>query len=275
MIEALIFTVGVSVGVIGTGIVVFQRKVRGNLGFGGLKTHSSLKSRYAVVGELTSGLVHDMGNPLATIQLSLESLERVIKEKENNSLACDGYLQRAKRALQSLKNLITIVQKQIQTHNDRYSFQIRPLLEEASFLLEFRGRQQGLLINIFCEPSLCLYGNPLSFSRVVTNLLANAFDAYSFLQRVKSSNPKKISLKVEENDGMVYLTVRDWASGVKAKSFDRVFSPLQTSKLADKGTGVGLALCRSIVEAEFGGVIILDGKKGQGTTVVVTIPKQR
>jgi two-component system NtrC family sensor kinase len=237
-------------------------------------TSLGLESPYTVIGELTSGLMHDMGNPLATINLSLESLQGNLAHKDELKSKNELLIERAKRALQVVQNLIAIIQKQIKSQTDEYFFLLRPVLEEASFLIEFRRMEQGISVDITCDSNLGIVGNPLSFARIITNLLANACDAYGILQTTKRNTAKSISIKVEDKDEMLYITVQDWASGVADIALDDVLVPLKTTKTIDKGTGVGLTLCRKIVESEFSGVIELDSKKGQGTTVVVTIPKK-
>lgn len=121
------------------------------------------------------------------------------------------------------------------------------------------------------EP-LQLYGNPVKFNQLVLNLIANAIDAY---ETVEKSRKREIGIRLYRKDDAVCLTVQDWGSGIAAAHLGHIFEPYFTTKTAEKGTGIGLFVCKNVTEQEFGGRIEVTSTEGVGTTFTVTLPLAR
>jgi two-component system, NtrC family, nitrogen regulation sensor histidine kinase NtrY len=110
---------------------------------------------------------------------------------------------------------------------------------------------------------LFMYADKTHMNRLFTNLLTNAVDACS---EARSCNVS-IHEKIEEND--VIISIIDNGEGIPAGMKSRIFTPNFTTKTS--GTGLGLAMCKSIVE-QAGGSIWFDTKEGEGTTFIVRLP---
>ncbi len=114
--------------------------------------------------------------------------------------------------------------------------------------------QQELLVNI----------NPLLFDWVVENLLKNALDAME--------GKGQISAKVTENEDFVFIDISDSGKGIPKKNFKSVFLPGYSTK--KRGWGLGLSLCKRIVENYHNGrIFVLSSKEGKGTTFRIQLPK--
>jgi two-component system sensor histidine kinase AtoS len=107
--------------------------------------------------------------------------------------------------------------------------------------------------------------DPLQIREVFSNVLNNAFDALS-------GDGGEIEIISSLTDDCVKVSIRDTGAGVEEEFLERVFEPFFTTKA--KGTGLGLTVCRQIVELH-GGQISLDSRRGEGTTVTVILPRAR
>jgi two-component system sensor histidine kinase HydH len=107
--------------------------------------------------------------------------------------------------------------------------------------------------------SLCL--DPQLMQRVFTNLILNAFQAMP--------EGGTLAINAAASDGAVFITVEDTGVGIRADIKDKLFSPLFTSKA--KGTGLGLAVCKRIIELHYG-TISVESDEGCGARFVVKLP---
>jgi signal transduction histidine kinase len=115
--------------------------------------------------------------------------------------------------------------------------------------------------NIFVEDSATVVVDPAMIRRVLVNLVSNAIQAM----------PKggKLTLRASRSDGKTLIRVRDTGNGMTQEVMEKLFQPLFTTKA--KGTGFGLPVCKRLVEAH-GGEIVVESEPGKGTIFTITIP---
>ncbi len=215
--------------------------------------------RFAEFGRMASGLLHDLANPLSSISLNIEHVESQ-GQSESLKKARDG-IQRMERFIQSAR-------KQVQQQKNKVTFAPDTEIQQVIDVLTHKAREAKLVIDFTPSDEAHLYGDPIKFQQVVTNLLANAIDAY---EDITLPN-RHILLTVKNHDHSVQLKVTDQGVGIAPHHLPRIFDPFFTTKSADKGTGIGLSICKEIVEKEFKGTITVQSKRGIGTTFFVTVP---
>ena len=110
-----------------------------------------------------------------------------------------------------------------------------------------------------------IWMRPNQIQQVVFNLVSKALDS------VKETRKKEIRVDISRKGGFVQLAISDTGRGIPAEQRDKVFEPFYTTKPAGQGTGLGLFITRSIVEAH-GGSIVCESEVGKGTTVKVLFP---
>ena len=111
-------------------------------------------------------------------------------------------------------------------------------------------------------------GNPIHIKQIVDNILKNAIDS------MENSPEKCFHLETCVEDKAVLIRISDTGEGIEKENIDKIFSPDFTTKAIGKGTGLGLASVKTMVEA-YSGDIRVQSKKGKGTTFVVKIPVAR
>jgi CheY-like chemotaxis protein/anti-sigma regulatory factor (Ser/Thr protein kinase) len=131
----------------------------------------------------------------------------------------------------------------------------------------WRGRRRTdhapISVQVHCESSLWVAGDPTQLREVVTNLVKNSMDALG-----KGGH---IWVSAATREGKVRVRVQDDGSGIAAEHLPRIFDPFFTTK-GDRGTGLGLYLSQQIAERH-GGTITVDSRTGQGTIVTLTLPR--
>ncbi len=232
-----------------------------------LKAHQERlvhSERMAAVGSLTSGIAHELNNPLNNIGLTTEALVTDFGE-----LSDDEKLQ---------------MLGQISTQVERASATVRQLLD---FTRKDQPAFTRLAVGPLLESTLKLIGNELSLAKVEARLrvaegLPEVLGSPRSLQQVFlnlclngiQAMPKGGVLDVQaRSDGpsSVRVDVGDTGVGIEAGDLSRIFEPFFTTKEAGKGTGLGLTVVQSIVE-KHGGSISVRSAVGEGTTFSVLLP---
>ncbi len=227
--------------------------------------------RYAEIGQLMSGIVHEIRNPLNAMRLNLHVLERseqMPREMLSEEIALDreAMILETQNQVDAVESLLRILQSYMRSDVARPELLdmrrevqatlnfIRPLLEHREMLVVARMPEQTL--GIFMDRD--------RFRQVLLNLLNNACDA------MQPGGTIEIILRQEAQTAV--LVVSDQGAGVPAAIRERIFEPFYSTK--DSGTGLGLAIVRRHVEDAGGEVSCTESPNG-GAEFMVRLPLQQ
>lgn len=223
-------------------------------------------SHFAEVGRLASGIFHDLINPLTAVSLNLEK----IKHSDKELTGSENYLQQAIQSTRHIESLMSSMKNQINLQEIRQKFNIAKTVKEVLQILSYKTRLAKVAIDIKNEnEDLELFGNPLKFHQLLSNIISNAIDSYD---HAKSEN-KKIELRILRKNKNIIIEVQDWGKGIAEQSIQKIFDPFFTTK-TDKGTGLGLAITKNIIEKDFQGEIFAESNVNFGTTIKIKLPPQ-
>jgi signal transduction histidine kinase len=208
-------------------------------------------------------------NPIQAISLNLEQLRGKNALKEDVSEA-QASLQRALQGTDRLEQYIAAAKKQVKAQAAAEWFSVREALEQAVAVTEYRARRAGVEIELEVSADLELFGDATRFHQAIMNLITNAIDASEEVERADT-----VSVVVSQTEQEVFLFVRDRGVGIAADDLKRIFEPLFTTKGSERGFGLGLTMVREVIEELFQGSLHFESKLGTGTTVYITIPKQK
>lgn len=227
--------------------------------------------RLAAVGTLAAGIAHEINNPLAYVLLGLQYLERELPRLAQDPRRLANTLSRLGEVRHGAERVGTIVRdlKTFARADEvaRGPVDVRDVVEAAVKIADNEIRHRATLVRAY-EQALPVHGNAVRLEQVFLNLLVNAAHAVSDLDPAASE--VKIVIR-SDSDGRVVVEVSDNGPGILPEVLPRVFDPFFTTKPVGVGTGLGLPICRSIVES-FGGTIELESVLGERTTARVSLP---
>jgi two-component system, NtrC family, sensor kinase len=224
--------------------------------------------KLASVGQLAAGVAHEIGNPLAAILGYVDILRSDLAGKGDMPLSDrQDALDRVKAETQRIHRIIReLLEFSRPSHEDPISTDPLRVVQSAQALLAPQSRFRE--VRVVTVPATELWPQVMvAQSRLVqvfVNLLMNAADAMA--------GKGTIVVSCLEEKGKVLLTVVDEGPGIPKENRRKVFDPFFTTKPVGQGTGLGLPVCRSIIESFAGTLELAPGKDGEGAKFVITLP---
>ena len=226
----------------------------------------------AEIGKYASQIVHNLKNPLQAIYGALDLADFVISDKNPDLKELNEYLKVINASAKNLEEIISGIL--IHVRNDRIisseQIDINKILKKQLdfFNLDIAYKTEIEKEVTLSDPLPCIFGNPIHIKQIIDNLIKNAIDA------MQHSPRKKLLIKTGLEDSNVFMEITDTGEGIAQEDLDRIFSPDFTTKPVGKGTGLGLASVKTMVEG-YSGEIQVKSKKGQGTTFTVKLPARK
>jgi signal transduction histidine kinase len=220
--------------------------------------------RFAEFGKISSGIFHDLMNPLNALIANINSFEKSL----DGGAQSKQYIVRAVNASRRMGALLGSIRKQMGTPEIFTSFPVKQELDEAIAMLEHRILRTGITLNTSIEETIYVYGNPLKFHQIAINLIANAIDAIE----EKTEGEKQITISLTKNDRFVTFAISDTGGGIDSRIKDKIFTPFFTTKTQIHGLGLGLSTTKEIIKKDFLGTITVSTEPGRSTTFTVVLP---
>src|SRR5271163_1318923 len=219
--------------------------------------------KMAALGQLVSGVAHEINNPLAAIvgftDLLLEN--PAIPEEAKDELRV--ILQETQRTRVIVQNLLSFA-RHMPAH--REPVLVNSVLRQTLQLRAYDFSNHGVQVIERYEEELPLtIGDPHQLRQVFLNILNNAYDAIQEVRR-----PGKMEVATSRRDGQVEIAFRDNGPGISHP--ERIFDPFFTTKEVGKGTGLGLSICYGIIHAHQGEIVARNNPDGIGCTFTVRLP---
>jgi len=219
--------------------------------------------KMAAVGTLTSGIAHELNNPLNNISLTVETLlddDGDLGDERKRRLLSDIFTQ-VQRAGATVRNLLDFTRKD---HPVLAAVSIADVVETTLKLVGNELSLAKVRTQVKVPPDLPkVSGNPRNLQQVFLNLFLNAMHAMP--------EGGEMSVEAMPDDGFIRIAVRDTGVGIPEQDLEKVFEPFFTTKDAGEGTGLGLSVSYSIIE-KHGGRIEVSSKPGAGATFSVFLP---
>lgn len=225
--------------------------------------------KMAAVGSLAAAVAHEINNPLAAIVGIAESL---VDERKRGTYPGRSADQQVDLILDQARRVMAITRQigefSLQRPLEPAYIDVNTLIKSTCNFISFDKRFRGVTLKMELAESLpALLVISDHVVQVVMNLLLNAADA---LEEGKEAAPT-IVVGTRFADGMVIISVADNGPGIASEHLGRIFDTHFTTKPPGRGSGLGLSLCRSLMQQEGGGIEV-DSAAGRGTTVQVRLP---
>ncbi len=217
--------------------------------------------RMAAVGRLAAGMAHEVNNPLASVSITLEEVQMVVREHPDPP-DIDHYLEVMERNLKRASRIVTeVLTFASQGPADFAPVSLNRIIESALEVVEERLKPIDLQLALTPVPEVMgIFGK---LEQVYLNLLANALDAM----------PDGGTLRItsRHRDDWVITELTDSGHGIAVDMLPKVFDPFFTTKPVGRGTGLGLSVCYGII-TQHQGVLELNGSEEEGTRASIRLP---
>ena len=216
--------------------------------------------KMSAVGQLISGVAHELNNPLTAILGYAQLLEGADLDHRSADYVRKLFKQ-AQRTHRVVQNLLSFAR---QRKPQKQEVDLRKVLEEALTLREYDLKVNNVSLERDIPENLpSVVGDPHQLEQVFLNIVNNALDAI-----VEASGSGVLKVRVFQKDAYVCVEFDDSGPGIKDPS--RIFDPFYTTKSIGKGTGLGLSICYGIVK-EHGGEIVARNREEGGATIEVRL----
>jgi PAS domain S-box-containing protein len=228
-------------------------------------------TRVTMLGELTASIAHEVNQPLAAVVANAEASLRWLNREEPDLAAArrsvEWVIDDGCRASDVIRRVRALAKK---SDMETVPLELNQVVNEAATLVERELVQHRISLRTELTPALPeILGDRVQLQQVIINLLMNGIEAMEPV----TDRPRELLIQTGKDDtGYLILRVADSGIGISAENANRVFDAFFTTK--SSGLGMGLSICRSIVEAH-GGRMSASNNDGPGATFQLLLPLHR
>ena len=227
-------------------------------------------TRMATLGELTAWITHEVNQPLTGIVTNgaacLRWLDKAPPALDEARRSVEDMISDARRASEVIHRIRALSKK---TDAEKVPLDINDVIREGSRLVQREAITHGASLRLELAPELpSILGDRVQLQQVIINLVINAIQAMASV----TDRPRTLLIRSQQSeDGRVLVAVRDSGTGIEAKSVNKLFKAFFTTK--PSGMGMGLSICRTIIEAHSGQVSAANNS-GPGATFQLILPSR-
>ncbi len=227
-------------------------------------------SKMATLGEIATGVAHEINQPLTYISSFLQGLREDIK---NNDWDIEDINKQLNVSLQQTDRIVKVIQhlKTFGRDNDvvKEPVNLETVLNNTLILMNERIRLKNIELKIHIHQDLMnIQGNMNQLEQVFINLFQNAIDS---LHEKRKDHKISIDIRPDESASNVVIKIEDNGLGIKPEYMDKIFEPFFTTKEVGKGTGLGLSIVYGIIDSHKGS-IRCSSKENEGALFTIQLP---
>jgi len=245
------------------------------------KSNAINTAKLAALGEMASGIAHEINNPLTVIALAAKSMEKKLKTKkdintkdimsafEDDHQMHMKYLELIHEHSFRIQRIIESMKRQARDgENDPFELiTVDVLLSDVLDLSDAKFKQAGIQLGVLADMNTVFACRRIQLSQVLINLFNNSYDA------VLDTKLPWVELEIKEVGHNVVIVFTDSGDGIPFDIQDKILQPFFTTKEIGKGTGLGLSISSNIIE-NHGGSFLFDSECSN-TRFIITIPREQ
>ncbi len=223
------------------------------------------REKLAAIGQLVSGVAHELNNPLAGIMAFAQLLSGASPMEDDQRDAVETINREARRAAKIVSNLLFFAR---QRDPERGRTDLNQVMRDTLEMRRYVLRTQQVEVVTELDAALpTTWADSFQLQQVILNLITNAEHAL-----VGMTGPKRITLATRFVDGRLEASVSDNGPGIPAEQLDQLFNPFFTTKAVGEGTGLGLSISDGIAR-QHGGEIRVESRMGAGARFTLSLPR--
>ena len=230
------------------------------------------EEKLAAMGTATARILHQIKNPLQTIVLHSDLLqnEKMVADAANRREVADAIIGESQRLVEMVAELSAYAAGEQRTLNRQPLF-VDDLVRQVTANEAREAAESRVQVDASRVEQALVFADAYLLRQVLDNLVRNAREAMTDAMAAgrMADREARLAVSVERDGGQAVVRVADNGPGIPADTLARIFEPFFSTK--GKGMGLGLAICRDLVERH-GGRIEVDSTRGVGTTFTVRLP---
>lgn len=213
------------------------------------------QSKFVKSGEMIANITHQFRQPLNNISYILMNLKKRFNTQKLDEEYFDKKVLQANEQLQFLSKTIDDFKDFYTQDKEKKLFSVKDAVQNATTILSADLKTNNITLELKFEvyEEIKIFGVKSELSQVLIAIISNSIDV---LKNIK--NPK-IKINISANQAEVIISLEDNGGGIKNKNLKKIFEPYFTTK--EEGIGIGLYLCKMIIEESFAGKIFVENKK--------------
>jgi PAS domain S-box-containing protein len=224
-----------------------------------------MTERLASLGQMASGIAHEINNPLESVMICAEMLLMRVAKDTYDHAQFEKYLkiidEEVLRCRDITGNMLSFSR---QTTMSRSDIDVHFLLDRAIDLVGYQGRLKNVTVTKKYREKLLVSGNEGELRQVFLVLLINALDAME--------NKGAITVETGMEEGGVWIKISDTGQGIAPENLQRIFNPFFSTKTEKGGTGLGLSIAHRIMANHQGSLTVVS-EQGHGAAFTVNLPR--
>ncbi|MCP3470174.1 PAS domain S-box protein [Bradyrhizobium sp. CCGUVB1N3] len=228
-------------------------------------------TRVTTLGELTASIAHELNQPLAAVMANADAcigwLERSSPDLKGARRSVEWIIEDCNRASEVIRHVRALAKR---TDIEMVPLDVNRVVREAVALVQREMATHAVSVRMELRSELPnIFGDRIQLQQVLINLIMNGIEAMEGVR----DRPRELVIRSDpDENGSVLVSVTDRGVGISADAIDRMFTPFFTTK--SSGLGMGLSICRSIIEAH-GGRLSASPNPGCGATFQITLPSHQ
>jgi PAS domain S-box-containing protein len=233
-----------------------------------MQTNLAHVVRITTLGELTASIAHEVNQPLGAVLTNAEAclhwLDRATPDLDAVRRSVEWIIDDGKRASEVIRRVRALAKK---TEIEKVPLDVNDVVREVVALVQRELANHRVSLRMELAPALPLIlGDRVQLQQVMINLVMNGIEA---MQSVTDRPRELVVRSGQDEPGQALISVADWGVGIAAENVDGLFNPFFTTK--SSGMGMGLSICRSIIESH-GGRLWATATVPHGATFQFTLP---
>lgn len=224
-----------------------------------------MSDRLAALGQMASGIAHEINNPMASIAGCAEGLLSRVKTNRFDPVLFENYLKIIGEEILRCKKITTDMLSFVREKTyQKKEININESLDKTLEIIGFQGRLKGIkIIKNYTKEMPVVHASEGEIRQAFIAIITNALDAMQ--------DNGTLTLETGIEDNMIFIKISDTGTGIQSEHIDRIFAHFFTTKAEKGGTGLGLSIARKIITDNNGSIAVISAI-GKGTTFKIALP---